>query len=132
MLRQLSGGVYHDPIAQNDVHLRIKYRLERIQKQLRDDISGEIPNYDDEEYSNRIQNRLMDMRGRELSGFISSRLLLSTVATDIEGWRIEVEKAFAVSVETFASEFSCLLLMIDSCHLLQVLRIALLMSWLHM
>ncbi len=103
LLRQLASGNYHDPIAQTDTQLRIKYRLEKIQIELRQNISGEIPDFESDEYTAAIESRIVEMRGRELPGFISSRLLLSTVALDIESWRIEVEKAFAASVEVFAA-----------------------------
>ena len=77
--------------------------MEKIQLELRTLISGEIPDFESDEYTQKIQSRILEMKGRELPGFISSRLLLSTVSHDIESWRIEVEKAFAASVEVFAA-----------------------------
>jgi uncharacterized membrane-anchored protein YhcB (DUF1043 family) len=48
------------------------------------------------------------MRGRELPGFVSARLLMGSVASDLEASRQEVEQSFAQCVECFATTASLL------------------------
>jgi hypothetical protein len=43
------------------------------------------------------------MRGRELPGFVSARLLMGSVSSDLEGSRLEVERSFSMCVDAYVA-----------------------------
>lgn len=61
--------------------MRLKFRISAILTQLRDDISQKMPDFDSEAYADKLARNVAEMRGRELPGFGSTRLLLSTVSS---------------------------------------------------
>ena len=59
--------------------MRLKFRISEILSHLRDDIGRKMPDFDSEAYADKLAKNVAEMRGRELPGFGSTRLLLSTV-----------------------------------------------------
>lgn len=100
-LRQIATGDYRDTITQRDPELRIKFQIDAVHKQFHSNLTGTMPNFDSEEYKDILTKRIQDMRGRELPGFMSARLLLSTVSSDVEHWRAAVEEVFVQAIEIY-------------------------------
>jgi interferon-induced GTP-binding protein Mx1 len=63
-LRQISAGDYRDPLTRSDTDLRIKYHVGEILQRLRVDLSRNIPDVDNDEYSRRLAATICSMRGR--------------------------------------------------------------------
>lgn len=112
-LRQISSGEYRDSLTMEVQELRIKYAIKEIIASMQSNLSQKIPNFhastasnDDTEY---IAKQLNELRGRELPGFMSVRLLLATASTDIDLWKVEVENAIARVVEVYMRTSSVLI-----------------------
>ena len=105
-LRRISLGDYYDELAINmdgktsssssisADSLRIKFLVSEISRQLRDRIARKVPDFDSDDYSVVLLNALSSLRGRELPGFMSARLLMGSLSLDLDHWRVEVEDAF--------------------------------------
>ncbi len=101
-LRQIASGEYRDSFTQETEELRIKYIIEEIIKTMQSNLSEKVPNFTGEGYSSEsLAEQLRTLRGRELPGFMSVRLLLATASTDIDLWRVEVENAISRVVEIY-------------------------------
>ena len=50
----------------------------------------QVPDFDSASYSSNLAENLASMRGRELPGFASARLLMGSVFVDLENLRSEV------------------------------------------
>lgn len=50
----------------------------------------QVPDFDSASYSSKLAENLVSMRGRELPGFTSARLLMGSVFVDLENLRSEV------------------------------------------
>ena len=69
---------------------------------MQSNLSQKVPNFTGEGYSSEsLAEQLRTLRGRELPGFMSVRLLLATASTDIDLWRVEVENAISRVVEIY-------------------------------
>ena len=69
---------------------------------MQSNLSQKVPNFSGEGYSSEsLAEQLRTLRGRELPGFMSVRLLLATASTDIDLWRVEVENAISRVVEIY-------------------------------
>jgi len=69
---------------------------------MQSNLSQKVPNFSGEGYSSAyLAEQLRTLRGRELPGFMSVRLLLATASTDIDLWRVEVENAISRVVEIY-------------------------------
>lgn len=90
-LRQISVGDYRDQLAQSNFDLRIRYHVNELLTELRKSLSLNMPDLSSDAYAERLHNGISDMRGRELPGFGYTRLLLATVADELETWRLQVE-----------------------------------------
>ena len=75
----MAAGDYSRDILAREPSMRLKFRISAILSQLRDDIGRKMPDFDSEAYAKKLSKNVAEMRGRELPGFGSSRLLLSTV-----------------------------------------------------
>ena len=114
-LRRISLGDYYDELAINmdgktsssftssssssnplsaEDSLRIKFLVSEISRRLRDRIARKVPDFDSDDYSVVLLNALSSLRGRELPGFMSARLLMGSLSLDLDHWRVEVEDAF--------------------------------------
>jgi interferon-induced GTP-binding protein Mx1 len=100
-LRQVSEGDYRDSIVQNDADLRIKFHLDVLFEQSKKNLTKSIPDFDGDEYAAYLSGILSELRGRELPGFLSARLLLTAVSCSIEEWRKELEETFSRSVDIY-------------------------------
>ena len=58
---------------------------------------GKAPDFDSKLYSAKLSENLSSMRGRELLGFTSARLMMGTVLADLEGLSGEVFVLFLTS-----------------------------------
>ena len=105
-LRRISLGDYYDELAINmdgktssssslsADSLRVKFLVSEISRQLRDRIARKVPDFDSDDYSVVLLDALSSLRGRELPGFMSARLLMGSLSLDLDHWRVEVEDAF--------------------------------------
>jgi interferon-induced GTP-binding protein Mx1 len=100
-LRQISEGDYRDSVSQTDSDLRIKYHLEILFENSKQNLTKAIPNFDSDEYTQYLSDILNELRGRELPGFLSARLLLTAVSCSIEEWRKELEETFSLAVDIY-------------------------------
>ena len=73
--------------------MRLKFLVNTILSELRTSISKKVPDFDSEAYAEKLSKNVAEMRGRELPGFGSTRLLLSSVSTELLQWREFVEEA---------------------------------------
>jgi hypothetical protein len=81
--------------------LRIKYHLEILFENSKQNLTKAIPNFDSDEYTQYLSDILNELRGRELPGFLSARLLLTAVSCSIEEWRKELEETFSLAVDIY-------------------------------
>ena len=107
-LRQITIGDYRDEVAQSSPDLRVKFTIDEIIKDLKNNLSKSVPDFGDEEYSQKLIQELTEMRGRELPGFMSARLLITSASADFEPWRIECENAISKITEVYARTSSVL------------------------
>ena len=111
-LRQISEGDYRDSFTQNESDLRIKFHLDMLYDQSKLNLTKSIPEFDSDTYKEYLSEILRELRGRELPGFLSSRLLLTAVSCSIEEWRKELERTFSVAVDIYIRAARKLILLI--------------------
>eukprot|EP01038_Epipyxis_sp_PR26KG_P012383 gene12383-16611_t len=99
ILRQLAAGEYRDSLTQNDLELRMNFHICELLKLLQVKLSLNLPNLDSEYYAETLSQGLFEMRGRELPGFTSTRLLISTIGPELDLWRTQVDESM---VEIFS------------------------------
>lgn len=63
-LRQIAVGDYRDQLAQSNTELRIRFHVTQILDELRKTLSENVPDLSDEQYSERLQAGISEMRGR--------------------------------------------------------------------
>lgn len=100
-LRQVCRGEYRDPLAQHHADLRMKYNVSNLLQDLNIGISASVPDLSSAAYEEKLSSVMNEMRGRELPGFGSTRLLLSTVAEELDTWRLQVEDTVYQLVELY-------------------------------
>jgi interferon-induced GTP-binding protein Mx1 len=71
-LRQIAVGDYRDPLAQTNTELRIRFHVTQILDELRRTLSESVPDLTTEEYSQRLQAGISEMRGRLVRLLITS------------------------------------------------------------
>ena len=69
-------------------------------------LSKNVPNFEGEEFEARLLKNLAAMKGRELPGFLSARLLLSTVSHDLDYWRTDVEETLLDCIDIYTTAAS--------------------------
>lgn len=102
-LRQVCRGEYRDPLAQHHSELRMKYNVSNLLQSLNQGISLSVPDLNSEAYEVKLASVMSEMRGRELPGFGSTRLLLSTVAEELDSWRLQTEDTVFQLFELYLS-----------------------------
>jgi interferon-induced GTP-binding protein Mx1 len=100
-LRQVCRGEYRDMLAQHHSELRIKFNISTMLQRLNENISRRVPDLSSQAYEQKLASVMNDMRGRELPGFGSTRLLLSTVAEELDSWRLQVEDTVSQLFELY-------------------------------
>lgn len=108
-LRHISEGIYVDSITQSDPKLRIKFHLDNIFAEFRENISKATPNFDSSEFAQLLSVKISELRGRELPGFLCARLLLSTISENIDSWRDDLEVAFTKATDVFNAAAAALI-----------------------
>ena len=112
-LRQIAIGEYRDSLTQDHSELRVKYSIEEIIKTMQKNLSLKNPNFNEESTtSEHLMQQLNELRGRELPGFMSVRLLLATASSDIDVWRMEVESAISRVIEVYSKTAGILIMKI--------------------
>lgn len=101
VLRQVSEGDYRDSLAQKHPALRVKYLAADVVNDLKIQLASRIPNFDAESFEKKLVDCLQSMRGRELPGFLSAKLLLSTISSDLLFWRQDVDMTIMRIIEIF-------------------------------
>ena len=101
VLRQIAEGDYRDVLAQKNYLLRVKYLATETINELKVQLGSRIPNFDSELFEEKLCKCLDDMRGRELPGFLSAKLLLSTISSDLLFWRQDVDNVISKIIELF-------------------------------
>lgn len=101
VLRQVAEGDYRDILPQKNPVLRIKYLATEIINDLKVQLGQRIPNFDSDAFAEKLGRCLNEMRGRELPGFLSAKLLLSTISSDLLFWRQDVDMMVAKVLEVF-------------------------------
>jgi interferon-induced GTP-binding protein Mx len=136
-LRQIAMGDYRDQLAQSNTELRIRYLVNQILDQLRNTLAANIPDLSDPVYAERLSTGISEMRGRlvpfcliklffslyillltsltcffcfgsELPGFGHTRLLLSTVADELETWQLVVDESISQVFNAYTSTANAL------------------------
>lgn len=99
-LRQVSAGDYsRDPLAR-EPEMQLKYRVATILERLRS--SGRYgPDFDSAAFGQSLATHVLEMRGRELPGFGSTRLLLTSVSSEMLCWRDAIEEALQEMTDSF-------------------------------
>ena len=69
--------------------------------ELRAQLGRRMPQFDSERFEQDLRQCLVDMRGRELAGFLSARLLLSTISSDLLYWRQDVDGVVYAIMDMF-------------------------------
>jgi hypothetical protein len=98
VLRGVCNGDYRDPIPAKENQFRLKYHIAERLNQLEEILSHNIPDFNHKDYASKLLKAMTEMRGRELPGFGSTRLLLSTVSEELDCWRSQIEDTV---IETF-------------------------------
>ena len=101
LLRQVCEGDYKDNIPQKHLSMRMKYTATESINELKVQLSSRMPQFDSDRFEQELRQCLVEMRGRELAGFLSARLLLSTISSDILYWRQDVEHVIYNIMEMF-------------------------------
>jgi len=102
VLRQIAEGDYRDVMAQRNPSLRIKYQAGEIITELKQTLASHIPNFDSEAFEEKLCQCMSEMRGRELPGFLSAKLLMSTISSDLLFWRQDVDGVLLRIIEMFS------------------------------
>lgn len=108
-LRQIAIGDYRDPLPQNQVIFRLKYAANTTLQSLQQELKQNLPDFHGDVYAQKLSKDMVyTMRGRELPGFGSTRLLLSTVANELDTWKMSIEDCVQHLLTTYAEVSSTL------------------------
>lgn len=100
-LRQSALGEYRDPHTIGDADLRINFTVNQHLKQMTSALQVTVPDFDSDEYADRLAVCISEMRGRELPGLGSTRMLLATLSSELDEWRQVVEDCIADCFESY-------------------------------
>lgn len=103
ILRQIAGGDYRDSLPRYDKDFRLKYTIYETLVSLEHEIKGTIPDLSGEEYVEKLKEAMNNLRGRELPGFGSTRLLLATVSEELDGWRTQIENTISCLFDVYTT-----------------------------
>lgn len=102
-LRQIAVGDYRDPLPQNQVTFRLKFTANARLQSLQQELKANLPDFYGEAYAQKLSKSMVySMRGRELPGFGSTRLLLSTVADELDTWKMSMEDCVQQLLSTYS------------------------------
>lgn len=92
LLRAIAAGDYRDPLPQSQPRYRLKLQINSHLTGLQETLRATLPDVGQEAFKEKLAKALgSGLRGRELPGFGSTRLLLSAVADELDTWKMAVE-----------------------------------------
>jgi interferon-induced GTP-binding protein Mx1 len=101
-LRQISIGDYRDSLPQTQVMFRLKFSVNATLQGLQRELRQNLPDFHGQIFAQKLSKDMVyAMRGRELPGFGSTRLLLSTVANELDTWKMSIEDCVQSLLSTY-------------------------------